>query len=91
MKRTPLYEVHKESGARLIDFAGWEMPLSYSGVVDEHETVRTTAGLFDISHMGRLLFQGPKAEEGLQQLVTRDLRKLIPGSACYSLLCNQKG
>lgn len=91
LKRTPLYEVHKDSGARLIDFAGWEMPLSYSGVVDEHETVRTAAGLFDISHMGRLLFEGPKAEEGLQQLVTRDLRKLIPGSAGYSLLCNQKG
>lgn len=91
MKRTPLYEVHKESGARIIDFAGWEMPLSYSGVMDEHETVRTAAGLFDISHMGRLVFQGPQAEDGLQQLVTRDLRKLSPGSACYSLLCNAKG
>jgi len=91
MKRTPLYEVHKESGARMIEFFGWEMPLSYSGVVDEHETVRTTAGLFDISHMGRLVFQGPQAEEGLQQLVTRDLHKFAPGSACYSVICNSKG
>jgi aminomethyltransferase len=91
MKHTPLYEVHKESGAKMVDFFGWEMPLSYSGVVDEHETVRTTAGLFDISHMGRFVFQGPQAEEGLQKLVTRDLRKLAPGAACYSVLCNTKG
>ena len=91
MKRTPLYEVHKEARAKIIEFFGWEMPLSYSGVVDEHETVRTTAGLFDISHMGRFVFQGPQAEEGLQKLVTRDLRKIAPGAACYSVLCNAKG
>ena len=91
MKRTPLYEVHKESGARIIEFFGWEMPLSYSGVVDEHETVRITAGLFDISHMGRFVFQGPRAEEGLQKLVTRDLRKFASSAACYSVLCNPKG
>jgi aminomethyltransferase len=67
------------------------MPLSYSGVVDEHEAVRTTAGLFDISHMGRLVFRGPQAEEALQFLVTRDLHKFAPGSACYSVVCNTNG
>lgn len=91
MKRTPLYELHKELGARMIEFSGWEMPLSYSGVVDEHETVRTTAGIFDISHMGRLAFQGPQAEAGLQLLVTRNLQKLTPSTACYSVMCNPDG
>ena len=91
MKRTPLYEVHKESGAKIIEFFGWEMPLSYSGVMDEHETVRTTAGLFDISHMGRLVFRGPQAEEALQHLVTRDIHKFAVGSACYSVICNATG
>jgi aminomethyltransferase len=91
MKRTPLYQVHKELGAKFVQFFGWEMPLSYSGVLDEHETVRAAAGLFDISHMGRLQFQGPQTENGLQQLVTRDVKKLSAGSACYSLLCNANG
>jgi aminomethyltransferase len=91
MKRTPLYEVHKEAGAKMIEFFGWEMPLSYSGVVDEHETVRTAAGLFDISHMGRLVFRGPQAEEALQHLVTRDIHKFAAGSACYSVMCNATG
>jgi len=91
LRRTPLYEVHKELKAKLIDFSGWEMPLSYSGVLDEHESVRARAGIFDISHMGRLRFQGPQAGEVLQHLLTRNVAKLVPGSACYSVLCNSEG
>ena len=91
MQRTPLTEWHRAAGAKLVDFAGWEMPLSYSGVIDEHETVRRSAGLFDISHMGRIAVEGPSAETLLQRVVTRDLAKMADGSARYALVCNETG
>ncbi|HXZ25388.1 MAG TPA: glycine cleavage system aminomethyltransferase GcvT [Nitrospiria bacterium] len=91
MLRTPLTEWHRAAGARLVDFAGWEMPLSYTGVIDEHETVRRSAGLFDISHMGRIAVEGPAAEAVLQRVVTRDLARMADGSARYALACNDAG
>jgi aminomethyltransferase len=91
MQRTPLTEWHRAAGAKLVDFAGWEMPLSYSGVIDEHETVRRSAGLFDISHMGRIAVEGPAAETFLQRIVTRNLARMADGSARYALACNEAG
>jgi aminomethyltransferase len=91
MRQTPLTEWHRAAGARLVDFAGWEMPLSYSGVIDEHETVRRAAGLFDISHMGRIAVEGDGAEALLQRLVTRELAGMADGSARYALACNDSG
>nr|MDQ3737172.1 glycine cleavage system aminomethyltransferase GcvT [Actinomycetota bacterium]MDQ5813972.1 glycine cleavage system aminomethyltransferase GcvT [Actinomycetota bacterium] len=73
LRRTPLYEEHKALGARLVDFAGWEMPVQYEGIKAEHEAVRTRVGLFDVSHMGEVVFKGPQAEEAVQRLVTRDV------------------
>jgi hypothetical protein len=63
--RTPLYDTHVEAGARIVDFAGWEMPVQYAGILEEHEAVRTRAGLFDVSHMGEVVFRGPRAAEAL--------------------------
>lgn len=91
MQRTPLTEWHRAAGAKLVDFAGWEMPLSYSGVIDEHETVRRSAGLFDISHMGRIAVEGAGAEAFLQRVVTRNLARMADGSARYALACNEAG
>ena len=91
MQNTPLTDWHRAAGAKLVDFAGWAMPLSYSGVIDEHETVRRSAGLFDISHMGRIAVEGAGAEALLQRLVTRDLAKMADGSARYALVCNESG
>lgn len=91
MQRTPLTEWHRAAGAKLVDFAGWEMPLSYTGVIDEHETVRRSAGLFDISHMGRIEVEGPAAEGVLQRVVTRDLARMADGGARYALACNESG
>ncbi len=90
-RKTPFHRIHQESRAKLIDFFGWEMPLSYSGVLDEHEAVRSAAGLFDISHMGRLRFSGKNAPGLLQRLLTRDVEKLAAGSAAYSVICNPEG
>jgi aminomethyltransferase len=86
-----LYEFHRAAGARMIDFAGWEMPLSYSGVLDEHQAVRSAAGLFDISHMGRLAVEGDGAESFLERVVTRRLAAMPDGSARYALVCQESG
>lgn len=91
MKRTPLYEAHKAAGAKLVDFAGWEMPIQYSGVVDEYQTVRSTAGLFDVSHMGRLTLSGPGALPFLQRVATNDAGVLEVLASQYSMLCNERG
>lgn len=91
LKRTPLYDAHVRLGARLVEFGGWEMPIQYSGILDEHQAVRTAAGLFDISHMGEVLVSGPAAEEFLNGLLTNDLRKLVPGQGQYTLLCRPDG
>jgi aminomethyltransferase len=95
LKRTPLYECHVEAGARLVDFAGWEMPVQYQGVnqgvIEEHRAVRTAAGMFDVSHMGEVRVQGPEAESFLQRLTPNDVSKLAPGRAHYSGLLTDQG
>jgi len=91
MNRTPLYEGHVAAGAKLVDFAGWEMPIQYSGAVDEYQTVRTAAGLFDVSHMGRVLVSGPGALAFLQRTTTNDAAKLAVLESHYSMLCNASG
>jgi len=90
-KRTPLAGRHLELGARMIEFAGFWMPVQYSGVLAEHRAVRTAAGLFDLCHMGELRFEGPDAAENLQQLTTNDVFRLEPGKGQYTLLCNERG
>jgi aminomethyltransferase len=91
LKRTPLFETHQRVGARLIDFGGWEMPVQYTSIVDEHHAVRKAAGIFDISHMGEFFITGTAAEEFLNWALTNDVRKLSPGLGQYSLMCNEKG
>jgi aminomethyltransferase len=90
-RRTPLYDWHLSQGARLVDFAGWEMPIQYSSITEEHQAVRTAAGLFDISHMGRLVFDGPGALDLIQHLFTNDAASMKPGQVRYGLLCNEQG
>jgi aminomethyltransferase len=91
MKRTPLYAAHQDLGGRLIEFGGWEMPVQYTGIVDEHLAVRAAAGLFDISHMGEVSAAGPGALEFLNGVMTNDLRKLAVGQGQYTLMCNERG
>ncbi len=90
-KRTPLYDVHVQSGARMVEFAGWDMPVQYSGVLAEHEAVRTRAGLFDVSHMGEVVFRGPGALASLNAVFTNDLTKIVDGQAQYGCLCRENG
>jgi aminomethyltransferase len=91
LKRTPLHDAHVRAGARMVPFAGWEMPVQYEGVRQEHVAVRTEAGLFDVSHMGEIATQGPRAVEFLQHLLSNDVRKIEPGGAQYALLCRDDG
>ena len=91
LRRTPLYEEHKELGARLVDFAGWEMPVQYEGVKAEHAAVRERAGLFDVSHMGEVVFRGPDAESAVQRLVSRDVARMKAGQAGYCAVCYEDG
>ncbi len=91
LRRTPLYEEHKELGAKLVDFADYEMPVQYEGIKAEHEAVRTRAGLFDVSHMGEAVFRGPEAEKAVQRLVTRDVSRLEVGQAGYCAVCYENG
>ena len=91
LRRTPLYEEHKAAGAKLVDFAGWEMPVQYEGIRAEHEAVRNRAGLFDVSHMGEVVFRGPDAEKAVQRLVTRDVSRLDTGQAGYAAVCYPSG
>jgi len=91
LRRTPLYERHVAEGAKLVPFAGWEMPVQYTGVIAEHKAVRTDAGVFDVSHMGEIEVEGPKAEELLQHVLSNDVTKLAVGEAQYTLLPNEAG
>lgn len=91
LKRTALYEAHLELGARMVEFAGYSMPVQYTGLKEEHLAVRQNVGLFDVSHMGEIFFDGPKALETLQWLTTNDVSKLEVGQAQYSLLPNDRG
>jgi aminomethyltransferase len=89
--RTPLYERHVALGARMVPFAGWEMPVQYEGVIPEHRAVRGDAGVFDVSHMGEIEVEGPRALELLQSLLSSDLEQIEPGRARYTLLTNERG
>jgi aminomethyltransferase len=91
LRRTPLYDRHLAAGARMVEFAGWEMPVQYGGVREEHMAVREGCGIFDVSHMGRIDTSGPDAERFLQHMLTNDIGKIEPGGAQYSLLCRQDG
>jgi len=91
LKRTPLHAVHRAAGARMVPFAGWEMPVQYAGVIAEVRAVRHAAGLFDVSHMGEIHVSGPAALAWLNSLTTNDVARLAPGRAQYSLLCNEAG
>jgi aminomethyltransferase len=91
LRRTPLYERHRDLNARLVAFAGWEMPVQYEGVIAEHRAVRSDTGVFDVSHMGELEIEGPRAHELLQGLLANDLDKIEPGGAQYTLLTNARG
>src|SRR5207249_6270392 len=89
--RTPLYDRHVALGARLVPFAGWEMPVQYQGVIPEHLAVRRDCGVFDVSHMGEFEVEGPRAREFLQSLLSNDLDRIGPGKAQYTLLTNEEG
>lgn len=91
MKKTPLNEIHKEAGAKMTDFGGWEMPVEYSGIIDEHLAVRKKCGLFDVSHMGELLLTGSGAEKSLQKIITNDAQRLDKNKVLYTLMCNENG
>jgi len=90
-RRTSLYETHVALGARIVPFAGWEMPVQYTGIVDEHQAVRTAAGIFDVSHMGELRLRGQYAAQVVDYLVTNDAKKLADGQAMYTCACNDRG
>jgi aminomethyltransferase len=90
-KKTPLYQEHVNANAKIVEFAGWQMPVEYFGIRAEHNHVRTKVGLFDVSHMGEIRVRGPKALETLQWLTTNDVSKLSDGDAQYGLLPNEKG
>jgi aminomethyltransferase len=91
LKRTPLYEQHRALGARLVEFGGWEMPVQYSGIIEEHQAVRTRAGLFDVSHMGEFKVEGSDALAFLQYLVPNDVSRLALHQALYTQLCLPNG
>ena len=89
--RTPLFDWHVAHGGRMVEFGGWELPVQYVGVVAEHQAVRTSAGLFDISHMGRLSFGGPDAMALIQHVYTNDAATMTDGQVRYGLICNENG
>ena len=91
LKRTPLYAAHQRFGGRLVEFGGWEMPVQYAGILDEHQAVRQAAGIFDISHMGEVSVAGPSALAFLNATCTNDVRRLAIGQGQYTLLCNERG
>ncbi|MFL5963140.1 MAG: glycine cleavage system aminomethyltransferase GcvT [Gaiellaceae bacterium] len=91
LRKTPLHDRHVALGARMVPFAGWEMPVQYEGVIQEHRAVRTDAGVFDVSHMGELEVEGPTARDLLQATLSNDVDKLEPGQAQYTLVTNDDG
>ena len=91
LKRTPLFDIHKSLGARIAEFGGWEMPIEYSGIVQEHVTVRTAAGLFDVSHMGEIEVLGPEALALIQWLTSNDASRLQDFQAQYTALMYPQG
>ena len=90
-KRTPLYHIHKQLGARLVEFGGWEMPVQYSSIIDEHLTVRSNVGIFDVTHMGEIEIRGPGSLSLIQKLITNDAAKLVDGQILYTPMCTETG
>ncbi len=91
IRRTPLYDRHVAAGAKLVPFAGWEMPVQYTGIRNEHLAVRTAAGVFDVSHMGQVEIRGPDATRFVQRMLSNEVRRLPEGGSQYSLLCREDG
>ncbi|WP_010530972.1 glycine cleavage system aminomethyltransferase GcvT [Lentibacillus jeotgali] len=91
LKRTPLFPEYEKSGGKTVDFGGWQLPVQFSGIKHEHEITRTKAGLFDVSHMGEIVVQGPGSLEFLQKVVTNDVSKLTPKRAQYTFMCYEDG
>ena len=88
---TALYETHQRLGARFVDFAGWQMPVQYSGVVEEHMAVREDCGIFDVSHMGEIEVSGPVAESAVQSVITNDIERIGDGQCQYTFVCTEEG
>lgn len=91
LKRTPFFDIHKQAGANLVDFGGWEMPVQYDSIKKEHQAVRNRVGLFDVSHMGEFFVQGPEALDLIQFVTVNDVAKLVPGKAQYTVMCYEDG
>src|SRR5438270_291934 len=91
LRQTPLHDRHVALGARMVPFAGWDMPVQYEGVISEHRAVRSDAGVFDVSHMGELEVEGPTARDLLQSTLSNDIDRLEPGDAQYTLLTTETG
>ena len=91
LKRTPFYDFHVQAGGKMVDFAGWEMPIMFRGILDEHNQTRNSGSIFDVSHMGRLQFTGKDAEAFLNHVFTRDVSIMKVGQCRYGLLCNEAG
>ncbi|WP_226582973.1 glycine cleavage system aminomethyltransferase GcvT [Halobacillus litoralis] len=91
LKRTPLYSEYKKLGAKTIDFGGWDLPVQFSSIKEEHEATRTAAGLFDVSHMAEVMVEGPDSLPFLQKMLTNDVSKLEPGKAQYTIMCYENG
>src|ERR671917_1676653 len=91
LRRTPLYARHAAAGAKLVPFAGWEMPVQYEGIRQEHVAVRTGAGIFDVSHMGQIETSGPGSEAFLQRILSNDVTRIPEQGAQYSVLCREDG
>src|ERR1043165_5898681 len=91
LKRTPLFEAHQKLGGKLIEFGGWEMPVQYTSITDEHLAVRNAAGIFDISQSGEGTVSGAASVEFLNYVLTNDIRKLGPGEGQYTIMCNEAG
>ena len=89
-RRTPLYDWHVAHTAAMVPFGGWDMPVQYSGIIEEHKAVRTAAGLFDISHMGRLCFGGPDMRWPFQRVFTNNVATMKDGQVRYGLICNER-
>jgi len=91
LHRTPLHSFHEKYGARFVEFAGWEMPILYRSIIEEHQQVRTVGGMFDVSHMGRLRITGRDARTFLERLLTRQVTDMAEGQVRYALICNEQG
>ncbi len=91
LRKTPLFDLHERQGGRIVEFGGWAMPVQYRGIVEEHHAVRRRAGVFDVSHMGRLFVVGRDAVQLLRRALTYDVSTLAEGRGHYTLLCNEQG